>query len=279
MSPHSTVHSGVVRKHSFTASASNSVPPPAARAGTDIDHGVIAAAIRDTKGAFARIAWRHGGAWRTADWRGAALVMYAGASRTADDGIVVLITGALGGSGFSVFAVRGEWRDSVVWSNPVVVDRLEGSFSLPSLARLGGDSLVAVWHRNANGGKPGRMMTAVTADGGRHWTLTPPSVSESAMDSQELAVDTAGVLHMVYRAAKHDNMLNERGFIMHAVWRSAVWSTPQVISARESDTGPMIGSAPAGRLMAMWTEAIHADPRAPMPKSVASLWTPGCVSK
>jgi hypothetical protein len=252
--------------------------PPAVRSSRDVDHQLIAAAVHDSTKAV-RIAWKTSdGGWKTAEWRGATYVTYATASRTSGGDFVVLVIGSI--STFvpaGVFAIRAiPNADTIAWLPPVRLDTLSGWYEALSWARLGEDSLVAVWPLSSNGLM--EMITTVTVDGGRHWTLTSPLVSSLKMDAQMLAVDSAGVVHLVYRAAPHENILNEPGLIMHSLWRSGQWSTPRAVSQHPSDTGPMIGSAAGGRLMAVWTEASGKLPVL-LPKSVASLWTPGCAAR
>jgi hypothetical protein len=135
----------------------------------------------------------------------------------------------------------------------------------------------AVWHASPRADAPSKLVTAMTPDGGRRWRLTQPLLTRSGLDSQALAVDDSGQLHMVYRGQAHANILNEPGRIMQSVWQSGVWSAPVALSVRASDTGPMVGSASAGGLMAIWTEAERkGDQPELFAKSVASLWTPDC---
>ena len=248
---------------------------PAVRSVDRIDHRVLAAAVRDSTRRV-RLAWASGASWKRTDWLDATWVAHATATRTKAGDIAMLFMGSVANEA-GVYAVLGIlFGDSLAWRRPVLLDSLSGPFAAPSSAHLGNDSLLAVWSQPRN--HRSEMITALTADGGRHWRLTEPLVSSLGMDSPVLAVDGAGVAHLVYRAAPHDNVLNEPGVIMHSVWRAGVWATPESISNHPSYTGPMLGSAQGGRLMALWTESATTLP-ALLPKSVASLWTPGCAER
>jgi hypothetical protein len=83
---------------------------------------------------------------------------------------------------------------------------------------------------------------------------------------------------VVYRGAREAHVLNAPGTIMHSTWRAGAWTTPVPVSTDESVTGPAVGSAPGGRLMATWTETMSL-PEGAAPKSLASLWTPGCARR
>ena len=249
--------------------------PPAVRAVDHIDHRVLAVAVRDSMRQVG-LAWATGASWKRTEWRHADYVTYATASRTKTGDIVMVFMGSVANRP-GVYGIRGvPTADSVAWTPPVHLDSLSGWSDALSWASLGSDSLLAVWTQSRHG--ESEMITALTVDGGIHWSLTQPLASSLWMDSQVLAVDAAGVVHMIYRGAPYENVLNEPGSIMHSVWRSGAWSTPQAVSQHPSDTGPMIGSAAGGGLMAVWTEAAGKLP-ALMPKSVASLWTPNCTSR
>lgn len=246
--------------------------PPAERAGEDIDHRVFAVAARDSTRA-ATLAWATGASWQRTQWRGADYLTYAAAARTKAGDIVMVFMGSVALK-VGVFALRGSLSGhSIIWTSPVQLDSLSGFSEAFAWAQLGVDSLLAVWPQSRDGRS--EMITALTVDGGRHWNLTAPLVSNLWMDSPVLAVDGAGVPHLIYRGAPHENVLNEPGLVMHSMWQSGLWSTPQAVSEHASDTGPMVGSAPGGRLMAVWTEAAGKLPTL-SPKSVASLWRPGC---
>ena len=249
--------------------------PPAVRSVDNIDHRVLASAVRDSTRRV-RLAWASGASWKRTDWLEADWVAYAAATRTKAGDIAMLIMGSVANES-GVFTVLGIlFGDSLAWRRPVHLDSLSGFFEGPSSAHLGADSLLAVWEQSRN--HRSEMITALTVDGARHWRLTESLVSSLWMDSPVLAVDGAGVVHLIYRDAPHENVLNEPGLIMHSVWRSGIWSTPQAVSKHPSETGPMLGSAPGGRLMAVWTESAGTLPVL-SPKSVASLWTPGCASQ
>jgi len=249
--------------------------PPAVRAVDRIDQRVLASAVRDSTRRV-RLAWASGASWKRTDWLEANWVAYVAATRTKAGDIAMLFMGSVANES-GMFTVLGIlFGDSLAWMRPVHLDSLSGLFNSLSWAHLGADSLLAVWQQSRN--HRSEMITALTVDGARHWSLTEPLVSSLWMDSPVLAVDGAGVVHLIYRDAPHENVLNESGLIMHSVWRSGVWSTPQAVSKHPSDTGPMLGSAPGGRLMAVWTESAGKLP-VHLPKSVASLWTPSCTSR
>jgi len=248
---------------------------PAVRSVDGIDHRVLASAAHDSTRRV-RLAWASGASWKRTDWLDANWVAHATVMRTKAGDIAMLFMGSVANEA-GVYAVLGIlFGDSLAWRRPVLLDSLSGRFEAPSSAHLGNDSLLAVWSQPRN--HRSEMITALTADGGRHWRLTEPLVSSLGMDSPVLAVDGAGIVHLLYRGAPHDNLLNEPGVIMHSVWRTGVWATPQAISNHPSYSGPMLGSAQGGRLMAVWMESTTKLP-ALLPRSVASLWTPGCTSR
>jgi hypothetical protein len=247
---------------------------PAVRSVDKIDHRVLASAVRDSTRRV-RLAWASAASWKRTDWLDADWVALAAATRTKAGDIAMLFMGSVANEA-GVYTVLGIlFGDSLAWRRPVLLDSLSGPFEAPSSAHRGNDSLLAVWPQSRN--HRSEMITALTVDGGRHWSLTEPLVSSLWMDSLVLAVDGAGVVHLIYRDAP-ENVLNKPRLIMHSVWRSGVWSAPRAVSNHPSYTGPMLGSAQGGRLMAVWMESAAKLP-ALLPKSVASLWTPGCTSR
>src|SRR5206468_12794662 len=213
--------------------------PPALRVGQDFNNPVTVATSNRPRPQLT-LAWQRDGIWRTATRSDLQFAGRATASVTLDGGVVVLIYAGLRDGPPGVYAFRAEWKDSVVWSSPILVDSVRSSFSDAALARLGGDTLLSVWYQPAVGlislrgipeTTPARgMITALSIDGGRDWSLQQPLVPTSGMDGQVLAVDATGSLHMVYRRAPHENILNEPGAVMHATWHNGAWSTPAPVS-------------------------------------------------
>jgi hypothetical protein len=254
--------------------------PPAVRAGLAFDPQVVASVAHDSLGQFIRVARRVGEAWSTADWRGAVFLSDATASLATDGSMVVVMHASMRSGITGVYSVRAGWaNDRVTWAQPQLIDSISGGFTGFSSARLGGDSLVVVWHQTPTDGGPLRgMMTALSVDAGRTWKLTAPLAVSAGVDDEQLVVDADGRLHVVYRGARQVHVLNAPGAIMHSTWRSGAWTTPGAVSTDESVTGPALGSAPGGRLMATWTEAVSL-PEGTAPRSLASLWTPGCAPR
>ena len=251
----------------------------AIRAGVEFDPAVVVVAARDATGPFVRVARLSGERWSTVDWRGPAFIIHrAIAPATTDRSVSILMTAAMKDGATGVFSLRGEWaQDSLAWTQPKLIDSLPGAFDLSS-ARLGTDSVIVAWYSRPKGGAPGALVTALSIDAGSTWTLTTPLAVRSGMDGARLVVDSAGGLHIVYRGAPEDevDVLNAPGTIMHSYWLSGAWTPPTAVSLGSSVTAPAAGPAPRGRLMAIWADAVVV-PEGAMPKSLASLWTPGCT--
>jgi hypothetical protein len=257
-------------------------PAPAVRAGVELGPSVVAVAARERDAELVRVARWKGGRWSTVEWRGPVVrVNHATAMSATDEAIFVVMIASVTGLETGVYSLRGEWDgDSAAWGKPALIDSIQGSFEAFSSARLGGDSLIVTWYSRATASAPGAMKTALSIDAGRTWKLTAPLTLRSGMDGALLAVDAGGQLHVVYRGAREieAHVLNAPGMIMHSRWVSGEWTRPTAISTTASVTAPAVGGAAGGRLMAIWTDAQMA-PEGRMPKSIASLWTPGCPGR
>jgi hypothetical protein len=255
-------------------------PAPAVRGGVERDPSVIAVAARDGDSAFVRGARWSGGRWSSMKWRGPVVSVHHATAVSSDHRAISLVMMAsITGLETGVYSLHGQWdRDSVAWDQPALIDSIRGSFEAFSSARLGRDSLIVTWHSDATPGAPGAMKTALSIDAGRTWRLTAPLTLSSGMDGALLVVDAGGRLHVVYRGAREieAHVLNAPGLIMHSRWVSGEWTRPTAISTTASVTAPGAGHAGGGRLMAIWTDVQMAQ-EGVMPKSVASLWTPGCA--
>jgi hypothetical protein len=249
--------------------------PPAVRAGTTFNPAVVAAVARDSGPAFVRMSRYSGGSWSVIDWRGDFDPSYVVALPARDESIVLALSGSPRASiATGVYAVRGDGAGaSIRWSPPELIDSIRGNYSAFTSARLGGDTLVLVWHDS----EQQAMKTAVSIDGGRGWRRLAPVPLSSGMDGERLVVDAAGGLHVIYRGASDETVLNAPGGIRHSRWIGGTWTRPVTVSPGESMTAPGAGAAPGGRVMATWTEALFAP--YPMPKSFASFWTPGCPTR
>jgi hypothetical protein len=253
--------------------------PSAVRPGTLLDPMVVAAVVRDSTGYFLRLAHRLDGRWVQADWHGQVFMIHAAtASIMSDRSITVIMMATMPGASSGVYSLHGALTSSgISWTPLQRIDSLRGSYSPFASARVGLDSLVVVWSTQEPGATSNVMKTAVSADAGHTWTLSAPLTPHSGVDGAVLVVDHDGGLHVVYRGAPDGQagVLNAPGMMMHSRWRSGGWSNPVVISTEPSATQPSVGVAPNGQLMAMWAEAIFV-PGGALPKSIASLWTPGC---
>ena len=247
---------------------------PAMRPRSGAEPTVIAADAWDSTGSLLALARQRGDRWITTAWRDGDVRTSASATELDDGATAVVMMGQVGGTREGVYAFRVTWAgDSARWSAPVLLDSLTAMWSEFSWARLGRDSLVVVWYDQTIGG----MKTALSVDGARSWTLTAPLMLSGSMDTQVLVVDADGNLHVVYRGAREDGVLNAPGAIMHSMWRSGAWTTPVAASAGDSMTGPAAGAAAGGGIMTLWTEATFASTGI-MPKSLASHWTAECAT-
>jgi hypothetical protein len=249
-------------------------PMPAFRAEAPFDIAVVGSIARDSNGAVLRIARRSNGQWTTGEWRDAVFLHWASAFPETAGSIPILFMGYAHGEG--LFSIRATFRDDAVrWSAVQRIDTIPTSFSAFASARLGGDSLLVVWYRSASGYGERGLMTALSVDGGESWKHTQPLIPSSSVSGETLVVDATGRVHVLYRGAAMDSVLNAPGGVMHSMWVGGQWTSPITISSRESLTDVSAGPAPGGRVMAMWTEAVE-DPRGLQPKSIASVWNPGC---
>lgn len=242
--------------------------PPVARIAADSARGIVAVVERDSNRLV--LFRRRADGWQRTSWHSGGWLIYASASVSPDGGIVVLAMG----QGL-VFGLRADWSDSVQWSNPIVIDTLRGTSEAFSWARLGGDSLVAVWRQSFTAEALSRIVTALTVDGGRHWQLTPPFALKSDVESPQLAVDDAGRVHVVFRATAYENIINQHGQIFHAMWQAGAWTGSGPVARRTSDGGPAFGNAPNGKLLVIGGDIVKWLPRSVWAKSWASLWSPG----
>lgn len=168
-----------------------------------------------------------------------------------------------------MYVAIGDWfGDSVAWSEPRLIEPINGGFSYFSWARLGGDTLIVIWHEGDE--SQGKLKTLLSTDGGSHWKRLESMPGRMAPDP--LVVDAAGRVHIVYRGAESP-VLNAPGVILHSIWLNGRWSAPDIVSPKESMTSPGAGAASGGRIMATWTEADWTA-LGPMPKSYISYWTP-----
>jgi hypothetical protein len=254
---------------------------PAVRVGTSLPFDVIAVTALDSA-PFVRLARATAGAWSVIDWRSTLHATFATAFPARDGAIVIALMGypRIGfGSGTGVFAVRGQASGGTMqWSEPQRIDSISSTYSAFSSAVLGGDTLVLVWSASGQATSQNAMRTLLSADGGKTWKSLAPLVLSSGMDGERLVVDASGGLHVVYRGAREDGVLNAPGGIMHSRWIGGTWTRPVAVSPGESMTIPGAGASSGGRLVATWTEATWV-PQGPMPKSIASFWTPGCPAR
>jgi hypothetical protein len=193
--------------------------------------------------------------------------------------VTLIVIGSLNTRGDGVYSIRGEPNATGYrWDRPQLVDSLHGSYEPFSSARLGGDSLVVVWYGPRARGEAGVLNTALSIDRGRSWTLIAALPTRSGVDGVQLAVDSNGGLHAVFRGASEEqaHVINAPGLIVHSEWRAGRWTTPTAVSKEESLTAPAIGAAGGGGLMAMWATGEFVLGGV-MPKSLASVWTPGCA--
>jgi len=255
------------------------IDPPAMRAGTPFDVGVVAATVRDSAGHAVRVARQIAGDWVTADWRGATAVHFASAVTVSDGSVVVvmMVTSKDGSAGvYSLSADR--WP---TWSAPQRIDSLRSGvgFGAFAWARLGADSLVVVWNQSGAGVSRLGLTTALSVDGAKSWRLMAPLiVRASSIDDPRLAVDAQGHLHAVFGTSTFDAAAYAPGPITHAIWQSGTWTTPTAVSTEASVTAPGLGFAPGGRLMATWSEDVE-TPHGPVPRTLASFWTPNCPTR
>jgi hypothetical protein len=257
-------------------------PRPAVRGGSRLGTPVIAVRARDNAGELVRLARADGESWLTSDWRDQVFTLLSAVAAPWTDGTVTLIVmGALHSRGTGVFSIRGEPNATgYSWAQPQLVDSIRSSYEAFSSARLGGDSLVVVWYGPRVQGEAGVLNTALSIDRGRSWTLTAPLPTRTGVDGVQLAVDSRGGLHAIYRGAPEEqaNVLNAPGLIVHSAWRSGRWTTPTAVSNEASSTAPAVGASGGGGLMTIWGAA-EFSPRGVMPKSFASVWTPGCARR
>ncbi len=247
---------------------------PAVRPSRVLD--VVAAVARDDSSRqVVHVARRSNGKWSTGDWHGGWFGTHAEALPTVDGSTALVLIGSIKNVN-GVYSMRGRWiGDSVTWSQPVVIDSIRGGYLPFSAARLGGDSIVVLRGRSMKGGDlGGTMMTALSVDGGRNWTQTPP-LSVGTEIAPRTVVDTEGRLHVFFRGASLPGVFNSPGAIMHSMWHAGVWTTPVAVSTHDSFTEPAAGVAPGGHLMATWAEA-EFSPLGIQPRSFASRWTAGC---
>jgi hypothetical protein len=262
-------------------------PTPAVRAGRGLSTPVIAVSARDSAGYFVRVARANGENWITSDWRGQIFtILSAVASEWTDGSVTLIVMGSLHGYGPvpvpGVYSVRGEPNaNGYTWAQPQLIDSLRDSYEAFSSARLGGDSLVVAWYGPRVKGEAGVLNTALSIDRGRSWALTPSLSPRSAVDGVQLAVDSSGGLHAVFRGVPEAqaHVLGAPGLIVHSAWRSGRWTTPTAVSKDASWTSPALGSSSGGGLMAMWATAELVPPGGAMPRSFASVWTAGCASR
>lgn len=261
-------------------------PAPAVRAGRPLSTPVIAVRARDSAGSFVRLASAKGENWITSDWRGQVFTINgAVASAWTDRSVTLIVMGSLWDRGMAnapttgVYSIRGEPNATdYQWAQPQLIDSLRDSYELFSSARLGGDSLVVVWYGPRVRGEAGVLNTALSIDRGRSWTLTPAFSTRSAVDGVLLVVDSNGGLHAVFRGAPQEqaHILDAPGLIVHSEWRLGEWALPTEVSKEASLTAPAVGASGGGGLMATWAIA-DVVPGGLMPKSLASVWTPGCA--
>ena len=201
---------------------------------------------------------------------------HAEALPTSDVSTAVVMMVTMKDGGTNLYSVRADWpRDTVTWTQPVLIDSIRLNFIYFVSARLGGDSLLVVRSRSLKeGDRGGTIMTALSVDGGRSWKQTAPLYVGSD-NHPRLAVDASGRVHMAYRGSRQPGLFNAPGAVMHSAWVRGEWTKPDVVSTDESITDPAVGTAPGGRLMITWTEA-RMEPTGETPKTVARLWSPGC---
>lgn len=252
-------------------------PLPAARPGSTLD--VVAAVATDSTGAVIRLARRNSGKWSTVDWHGGWFLQHAEALPAVDGSTDLVVSGSVKDA-TAVYSVRAQWtRDSVVWSQPIILDSIHVSYTDFSSARLGGDSIIVVRSRSTRegGDRGGTMLTTLSTDGGRNWQQLAPLVVGTDM-TPRLVVDAEGRLHVLFRGANRPDFLNSPGAIMHSMWQSGTWTTPVAVSRNDSVVEPGAGVAPGGRVMVIWAEG-RLSAAGMEPKTFASLWTGGCARK
>ena len=250
--------------------------PAALRPGRQQSPRTVVAVSNDTAAHYLQVARDRGGRWTTASWRDPRTfyLYFATGLATGDEISVVISRTTRRPFGSLVEALHGQWSgDSIVWAPPVRLDTIHGSHDRLAMARLGGDSLLVIWHDKAST----RLSSAVSLDAGRTWRATSPLALSSALDGTTLVVDASGSVHALFSGAPANQaaVLGAPGMIMHSRWRSGVWTTPVAVSSRNG-LGAAAGVAPHGGVMAIWAEAVAEPLGGSMPKSFASVWTPRC---
>jgi hypothetical protein len=253
---------------------------PVSRAELEFERSVIAAKSTDSSRRLVRVARKVGRTWSTADWTDGSIVHYASATTAADGATVMVMTLTPPNGVAGVYSTRATtWPPSPAdWSRPQRIDSLRSmpfSFGRFSWAHLGGDSLLVVWHQS--GGSEHFLTTALSVDGAKSWRLLQPLVHDSGIDGESVAVDSRGRVHIVFRSAAGDGVVNAAGRVMHAIWNGATWTRPAPVSTTTSLTDPGLGFTSGGRLVATWTEAVF-DANGASPKTVVGVWTP-CGSR
>lgn len=253
-------------------------PAMAIRGGAPLSPSVVAVTARDSVGIFVRVARRIGERWITSDWRNDVFGLpTAVATQWADGSVTLLVMGSHNRQGPGVFSIRGEPNSTgYTWAQTQLVDSIRSGYQPFSTARLGGDSLVIVWHASRVRGETAMLNTALSVDRGESWKLTAPLLT-SSVDGVRLIVDGNGELHAFYRGAPEDlaQVLNSPGLIMHSEWRSGRWTPPTAVSTEESFTSPEVGVSSGRGLTVMWATAEFV-PGGILPKSFVRMWTPGC---
>lgn len=267
-----TVPEVVLRGRSVTLHA-----PAASRDGED-GAPMLVVSISDSAGSALALIRRNGLAWSVALWRAPGVVHYAAVAPVADGAVMLLMTTWMARDARpGIFALRGvPMGDTVAWEQPVRIATLGRRYSQFTAARVGGDSVVVAWRHSSDDGAPDELRTAISSDGGRNWVQATPLPSHGGIDSERALIDASGGVHLIFRGAAVGGALNAPGRIMHAAWRDGRWTRPVAIASTESVTGPAAGTAPGGRLMAVWTEAMIDPDEGMLPRSLVSFWSPGC---
>ncbi len=252
-------------------------PLPVSRAESRFNRRVVAALVEEPSRSI-RIARNIDGEWSTADWSGTRSLTYASATTTADSGTLLVSMMAPNGADHGIYAMRTNRWPPVQgdWTAPIRIDSIPPAMTYEGFAwaHLGGDSIVVVWRKSQGGGVG--LTSHVSPDGGRTWRRGEPLEFNGIIDGTTLSVDTNGRLHAVFRSPGIANAMNAPGAVMHTMWSSGRWTVPVAISSGPSVTAPGLGFIGSGRLLGTWSEMIAELSGGFSPKTLMSVWSPGC---
>ncbi|HYC50093.1 MAG TPA: hypothetical protein VEB19_03190 [Gemmatimonadaceae bacterium] len=238
--------------------------PAAARPGARGISPFVAALVQDGSGDWLAFAQLRDGRWQEGRWRGGGSHNPAAAAVSVGDDVALVTLMTRPGSIAGVYALHGRWTaDSIAWSSLVFLDTVRGRNDAINLARLGGDTLVAVWHLDRED-SASTMYTAVSIDRGRTWQKTQRQSMAMALYGPVAVVDAAGGLHLLFTGTPISDaaILGAPGVVMHARWESGRWTTPRAVTTAPGIPGPAAGTAPGGKIVSSGAVGDHTPPTA-----------------